>query len=369
VAAQSGGVVLTDTGFGLHQFFEAARNGNHSAPVSSELLHFAERHRLPVSLLATSHLAFCAARRVFRGCHLIHTRLSLSDVSALLSARDLRLPLVVHIDTAPPAQGAEPATALMDGSEQLAWVTLTQILQGANAIVTESTTLRNLLIADWGVKPERLTVLRSGAERARPASSERIAQLRREYQLGPGPIVLYAGGEKPWHDVDLLLESLVLLRAAYPEVMFLVANETAVPGPILERAAIMDVTASVRFLGGVPPEQLSDLVAIADVAVAPRPSGPFELPLWRKIVEYKMAGKAIVATRSEAVAELLTEETAILVEPGSRQGLARAIERLLGDGALRTELGEHARRECEREHDWATYARELAAVFESVLSE
>jgi glycosyltransferase involved in cell wall biosynthesis len=377
LAAQSGEVVLTDTGYGLQQFFEAARRGGgngdrssfHSTPVSSLLLQFAQRHQLPVSLLATSNLAFCAARRVFRGCHLIHSRLSPVDVGAVLSARELKIPLVVEVDAPAPAEVAESPTGALEGFERLARVSLSQALCDADAIVTLSGIVRDQLISQWAVKPERVAVLRSAGEAPRPAPPDRIAHLRREYQLGSGPIVLFALGAKPWEGVELLLESLVLVRAAYPEVIFVAASEAPVPGQVRERAASLEVAASVRFLGGLSPEHLSSLVDAAEVAVAP-PAGPsFELPLSRTIVHYMAAGKAIVASRSEQAAELLThDQTAILVKPGSRDELARAIGRLLAEGELRTRLGERARTEAEREHSWSIHVRELAKVYESVLS-
>jgi glycosyltransferase involved in cell wall biosynthesis len=318
-----------------------------------------------MSLLTTSNLAFCAARRVFRGCDLIHARLSPSDVGALLTARDLKVPLVVQVEAAPPAQGAESPTALVEGSERLAGVALSQSLQDADAIVTVSAPLRDLLIADWGVKPERVTVLRSGVDAPGPLSSDRIAQLRREYQLGAGPILFLAGDRETWHGVDLFLEALVRVRATYPEVMLLVASEAPVPGEILERVASLEVASSVRVLGGVEPEQLSHFVAVADIALVPPAAPPFELPSSQTIIEYMAAGKAIVASRSEQVAELLTGDMAILVEPASRD-LARAMERLLGDDDLRMGLGARARCEAEREQSWALYVRRLAAVYESV---
>jgi glycosyltransferase involved in cell wall biosynthesis len=375
LAVQFEEVVLADTGFGLQQFFEAARRGgenggpssSHSRSVSSVLLQFAHRHELPLSLLATSNLAFHAARRVFRGCDLIHTRLSPFDVGALLSARELKIPLVVQIDSAPRAEEAESPTGALEGFERLAPVALSQTFREAGAILTISNTLRDLLISDWGVKPERVTVLRSGADAPPPASSERIAQLRREYQLGSGPIVLYAGAGR---GLDDFLESMVAVRATHPEVMVLVASEAPVSDEVVQRAESLEVAASVRFLGGVAPEHQSDFVAVADVAVAPPGVRPFELPVSKKIVEYMAAGKAIVAYRSAQVAELLTDDaTAILVEPGSRDQLARAIERLLGEVELRRGLGERARREAEREHSWPLYVRQLAGVYENVLLE
>jgi glycosyltransferase involved in cell wall biosynthesis len=68
------------------------------------------------------------------------------------------------------------------------------------------------------------------------------------------------------------------------------------------------------------------------------------------------AGKAIVASRSEQVAELPTnDETAILIEPASRDELARAIERLLATAICG--WGSASAREAEREHGWALYVR------------
>jgi len=59
----------------------------------------------------------------------------------------------------------------------------------------------------------------------------------------------------------------------------------------------------------------------------------FTSPL--KLFDYMAAGVPIVASDLPALREVLTdEENALLVPPGEPDGLARAIERLLGDPAL-----------------------------------
>jgi glycosyltransferase involved in cell wall biosynthesis len=51
-----------------------------------------------------------------------------------------------------------------------------------------------------------------------------------------------------------------------------------------------------------------------------------------------------VAARSGAFPELIEEgRTGLLFEPGDATGLARALERLISDAALRRRLGEAAR--------------------------
>jgi glycosyltransferase involved in cell wall biosynthesis len=378
VAVQSNEVVLTDTGFGLQQFFEAARGVAETAdeaaphlpsPVSGELLRFARQNRVPVSALTTSNLAFCAGRRLFRGCDLIHTLLSPLDVGGLLCARVLEIPLVVEVNAPPRVEGKPVAAERSHQQSQgMARISASRTLGDADAIVTVSTALRELLVSDWAVKPEIVTVLRHAADAPPPTSPERLAQLRRQYELGERPVVIFIGARESWHGLDVLLEALVAVRALYPELTLLVVGDGPLRQRMEERAASLDLSASVRFIGGVAPEPLGQLLAVADVAVAPSPPRPFEFHS-PEIAEYMAAGKAIVASRLGSVAEILTDgETALLVEPGSRDELAQAIGRLLEAGDLRRRLGDNARHDAEREHTWTGYARRLATIYESVLS-
>jgi glycosyltransferase involved in cell wall biosynthesis len=60
-------------------------------------------------------------------------------------------------------------------------------------------------------------------------------------------------------------------------------------------------------------------------------------------LEAMAAGKAIVATRTGGITELVShEETALLVQPADGEGLATAIGRLLRDPALAAELAARA---------------------------
>jgi len=59
-------------------------------------------------------------------------------------------------------------------------------------------------------------------------------------------------------------------------------------------------------------------------------------------------GRAVIATRVGGTPELVVDEkTGLLVERGDRPGLARAVERLLGDAGLRAALGAAGRRHAD----------------------
>jgi glycosyltransferase involved in cell wall biosynthesis len=63
------------------------------------------------------------------------------------------------------------------------------------------------------------------------------------------------------------------------------------------------------------------------------------------VFEYLAAGRALIASRVGVVPEILSDgEHALLVPAGDASALADALQRLLGDPALRARLGEAGRR-------------------------
>jgi glycosyltransferase involved in cell wall biosynthesis len=81
-------------------------------------------------------------------------------------------------------------------------------------------------------------------------------------------------------------------------------------------------------------------VGALDIALYP----PLESDgMSRALFEYLASGRAVIASRVGAAAEVIRDgETALLVPGGDAPELARALERLLDDPALRHRLGQAA---------------------------
>ena len=79
---------------------------------------------------------------------------------------------------------------------------------------------------------------------------------------------------------------------------------------------------------------------------------PYASPL--KLFEYMALGRAIVASGSPNIREILDhEQDALLFEPGSPTSLAAAICRLAGDAELRIRLGRGAAQKiAARNYTW-----------------
>jgi glycosyltransferase involved in cell wall biosynthesis len=158
------------------------------------------------------------------------------------------------------------------------------------------------------------------------------------------PRVYYIGQLYPWKGVDVLVEAMRYLEGAE-----LVIVGGLPPEPDLDRlknlASSLSLSDRVRFRGFVPPPELPEERAKADVFAIPLLDSTtarlFTSPL--KLFEAMASGRPVAASDLPSIREILThEENALLVPPGDARALAAAIERLLREPALSRRLAARA---------------------------
>jgi glycosyltransferase involved in cell wall biosynthesis len=181
------------------------------------------------------------------------------------------------------------------------------------------------------VDAEKLAVVPNGV----PLPAERPFVDRQPVRLGiVGRIV-----EQKQHGV--LLEACALLQQRLPGAFRLDIVGTREGGFAAElalRIAALGLGEIVRWTGFLADRDR--LYGDLDILVAPAVDEPFGLT----VPEAGSYGLPVVAARSGAFPELIEDErSGLLFEGGDARGLARALERLVGDAALRRRLGEAAR--------------------------
>jgi glycosyltransferase involved in cell wall biosynthesis len=166
---------------------------------------------------------------------------------------------------------------------------------------------------------------------AAPSVAETEA-VRDRLQLRGRPVVLYVGKFSPGKGTADLLAASDLVVARIPDAVFLFAGDGALEAP----------GAHIRRLGSLPNRDVLALYPLADAVVVP---SVIPDALSRVILEAMAAARAVVATRVGGTPELIEDgKTGLLVERNDPEALARALLTLLGDAALRQELGGAARR-------------------------
>jgi glycosyltransferase involved in cell wall biosynthesis len=198
----------------------------------------------------------------------------------------------------------------------------------------------------------RVIVLRDGFRADRFANLPDRADARRQLHLPLDAFVVGYVGRLETMGMSKGLDVLVraLSRIASPDL-----HLCLVGGPLDHASALGRLwvqsglpAGACHVVDDVPPAQIPLFLAAFDVCAMPLPSTPHfdhhASPL--KLFEYMAAGRAIVASALPSVAEVVRHgESALLVPPGDADELAGAIARLREDDALRTRLGDSARRE------------------------
>ncbi len=190
-----------------------------------------------------------------------------------------------------------------------------------------------------------------------PSDADRQAALllRADLDLGDAPVALYTGNFEAYQGVELLAHAAALSEHAVFVFVGGEAEDIALLKPRLGPASL----SRCRFVGKQPPDTLPRWMALADVLVSPRILGgntPF------KIYTYLASGKPIVATRLDTHTQVLSDETAFLVEP-TTVDLAAGIDSALRDPGQRGRRAANGRELLDREFSVARYREKIAAAY------
>jgi glycosyltransferase involved in cell wall biosynthesis len=232
----------------------------------------------------------------------------------------------------------------------------------ADAVIVPSEAVKGDVMRILGLPPERLFVIPEAAAPAfHPQDAVAIEAVRRRYGL-EGPFLLSVGSLEPGKNRERLLQAFARLRAQGLKHTLVVAGQRAWryegEAPLARRLGLAD---SVRFLGHVPQADLPALYSAADVFVFPSLYEGFGLPA----LEALACGTPVVASNVSALPEVVGD-AALQVSPLDVEALADAMERLLRDDRLRSDLRERGL-ERARQFSWEKAARQTAEVYHRVV--
>jgi phosphatidyl-myo-inositol dimannoside synthase len=196
-------------------------------------------------------------------------------------------------------------------------------------------------------------------DRFRPLSADERAAARRRFGLAVDrPLVLGLSRLVPRKGFDVLIDAVAATDA---DVQLAVGGAGRDAKRLRARAAERGVAGRTTFLGRVPEDDVARLYGCADVfAMLCRERwGGLEAEGYGIVfVEAAACGVPSVAGRSGGSHEAVVDgETGFVVDPRDVAGARTALQRVLGDDALRERLGAAAR---TRAVDELTYEKQVA---------
>lgn len=302
-----------------------------------------------------------AEARSFRP-HLIHAHLHEGALVGSILKRILRLPLLFDY------QGSLSGESLNHGffREGSFMMKMFKVLERfidrrADFIITSSDKGRQELVQDFGIAPDKIANLIDGVDTAvfRPYPK---SDARRELGIPDDvKLVVYLGLFNRYQGVDLLLETISLVKAKSDDIRFLLMGFPE--KEYQDKAAAMKIDDLISFTGRVNYDLAPLFLSAGDLAVSPKLA---QTEANGKLFNYMACGLPTVAFDNQINREILGDD-GIYVEHGNASLLADAIISTIRNGALMNNLSARLRERAAGLHSWDARSRQLAAIYRTML--
>ena len=238
-----------------------------------------------------------------------------------------------------------------------------RFLRAANAVIADSECTKGDATRLYGIDEAKIKVIYPGVKaRFHPADSETIEAARARYSL-PERFILFVGTIEPRKNLNTLLEAYQALRSRGSNFNLVIVGKTGwLYESLFRRLRELGVEGEVAFPGFIPDVDLPALYSAADLFVFPSLYEGFGLPP----LEAMACGTPVIVSDTSSLPEVVGD-AGLLVDPYDVKGLAIAIERVLTDAQLQTEMRTKGL-ERAKQFTWEKAARETLAVYETVVA-
>jgi glycosyltransferase involved in cell wall biosynthesis len=240
--------------------------------------------------------------------------------------------------------------------QRTAWFR-TSILRSTHIIAISSFTGVDVM-TQFGVPPEKVTVVLEGVDRSKEHPSAEVQATHRvQYKLSH-PFVYYPATENRHKNHELLIDAMT----AVPEPIELVL--TGRKGPrwddiedYARRAGVLD---RLRHLGFIPRAHVFDLLYMARALVFPSLFEGFGLP----VLEAMQCDTPAIVSNAASLPEV-AGDAGLLLSPQDAGSWADAISRVHRDESLRDDLIRRGRLNLDR-FSWRRCAEQTAEIYDRV---
>ncbi len=230
-------------------------------------------------------------------------------------------------------------------------------------IIAVSESTKRDLIRLLGVPEDRVSVI---YEAAHPlfspvTNTDALDRTRARYQL-TSPFMLFVGTLEPRKNLPTLLRAFRGLRDKYksPASLVIVGNRGWLADEVDRTIAELNLGDAVRFLGGIPNDELVYLYNAATAFVFPSFYEGFGLPP----LEAMACGTPVITSNVSSLPEVVGD-AAMLINPEDVDALTVAMARVLSDEKIQREMRDKGLKRAQA-FSWERAASETLAVYRQV---
>ncbi|MEO8187014.1 MAG: glycosyltransferase family 1 protein, partial [Burkholderiaceae bacterium] len=238
-------------------------------------------------------------------------------------------------------------------------------LERADHIITDAAFIREEIIAEFGVPPERITSIPLAARKIfRPRSATECAEVLAASGLSYRAFILCVGTLEPRKNLELMIRTYAVMpnafRRRFPLVLvgmkgWMTSSLEAVMQPLIS-------SGQVRALGFTSDNHLAALYASAKVLVYPSIYEGFGLPP----LEAMASGTPVIVSNRSTLPEVVGS-AGIQVDPSDETALRDAVTSLSEDPAF-WQLQADASIARASGFSWSRCAQETLAIYRHVLA-
>jgi glycosyltransferase involved in cell wall biosynthesis len=198
-------------------------------------------------------------------------------------------------------------------------------------VIADSEATKQDILRYFGLRADRIDVVYPGP--GLPVRSQPLpeAKLRGRLGIGDAQLVLTVSAKRPHKNLERLIEAVARLTTSPPPVLLVPGYPTPLEDTLRKRAA--ESGAHVRFAGWIDDETLDAAYRAATCLVFPSLAEGFGLP----VLEAMARGTPVACSDTSSLPEV-AGEAALYFDPLDVAAIARSIESLLQDVALRARL-------------------------------
>lgn len=249
-------------------------------------------------------------------------------------------------------------------SRQLRFLTR-HVMWGAKAVIANSENTATLLAGAWRLPRGRVEVLYPGVDIERFQPAPRDERFRREHEWQDRQVILTVGRLQLRKGHDKLIESLVQIKQAIPNVLYSIVGDGEEYPRLQQLVTELGLQSHVRFYRTVDDAFLVQAYQQCDLFVLPNRTVAHDIEGFGMVlVEAQACGKPVIAGDSGGTRETMRPGvTGKVIDCTSSPTIAAEISSLLLDTAKLASMGTDARAWVAERFDWESLFAQASKLF------